>query len=157
SVKLFLEEQLQREFTVWPPTEWDLDLLTAAAFYYHPDLEVARAQCQVADAGIRAAGGRPNPVLTATPGYNFSAASGMSPWIPAVNLDIPIETAGKRSHRIAAAEQVSNSARLNYASVAWQIRKRLRAAAVDFYAARERGRVLEEQVSLREQIMRRFD
>ena len=157
SVKLFIEEQVPRELVAWPPTAWDLDLLIAAACYYHPDLEVARAQCQVADAGIRAAGGRPNPVLTMTPWYDFSAAAGMSPWIPAVNLDIPIETAGKRRHRIVAAEQASNSARLNYASVGWQIRKRLRAAAVDFYAAREHERMLEEQTSLQEQIVRRLE
>src|SRR5947209_42000 len=47
--------------TEWPRQSWDLDALTMAAFYYHPSLEVARAQWGVAKAGIKTAGGRPNP------------------------------------------------------------------------------------------------
>ena len=37
---------------------WDLESLTWAAIYFHPSMEVARAQWQVAQAGVKTAGGR---------------------------------------------------------------------------------------------------
>src|SRR3954471_18306520 len=63
SLKAFLETNLHREFPDWPHPLWDFDMLTCAASYYHPDLDVARAGCQGARAGIKTAGGRPNPTL----------------------------------------------------------------------------------------------
>ncbi len=41
-------------------------------------------------------------------------------------LDVPIETAGKRGHRIAQARRLANAARLNVASAAWQTCSRVR-------------------------------
>ena len=102
-LRSFLETNLQRDPADWPPRSWDFEMLALAAFYYHPDLEVARAQWDVARAGIQTAGGRPNPTLSVAPGYNFNhinAAPGLSPWFPVVSLDVPIETAGKRGDRI---------------------------------------------------------
>ncbi len=65
----------------WPPKAWDLESLVLVAFYYHPDLEVARARVSVAEAGIRTAGARPNPRIGLGPTYNASALSAISPWI----------------------------------------------------------------------------
>src|SRR5205809_8053234 len=50
--------------TVQPPiAQWNVDTLTLAAFYFHPDLDVARAQAAVARAAIETAGERPNPTI----------------------------------------------------------------------------------------------
>ncbi len=141
----------------WPlPKTWDLDTLLLAAFYFQPDLEVARAQWRLAQAGVKTAGGRPNPSLNATPGYNFShinAAPGLSPWFPSVTLDVPVETAGKRGKRIAAAESFGESARLNVAAIAWQVRSNLRVSLLDFTAARQREALLDKQLAFQEQIV----
>src|SRR5213595_2714169 len=48
ALKTFLEQNLQKTFDAWPLKQWDLDTLTWTAFYYHPSLEVARAQWAVA-------------------------------------------------------------------------------------------------------------
>ena len=69
----------------------------------------------------------------------------------AFNLDIPIETAGKRGHRIAQAGHLSDAAKLNIAGTAWQVRGRLRRALVDFYAASEQQRLLAAQQAAQEQ------
>src|SRR4051812_40989395 len=61
ALKVFLEQNLNHELTNWPAAEWDFDTLALAAFYFHPDLAVARAQWNTAQAGIKTAGGRPNP------------------------------------------------------------------------------------------------
>jgi outer membrane protein TolC len=117
---------------------------------------VARAEWRVAEAGIKTAGGRPNPTLSVAPGYDTSSSI-PTPWLGTVTLDVPIETAGKRAHRIAAAEQLSSSARLHIASVAWQVRSALRASLLDFTAAKQREDWLQKQLSLQEQIVKLLD
>ena len=154
--KAFLEKNLHHDLTNWPAASWDFDMLTLAAFYYHPSLDVARAQWHAAQAGVKTAGGRPNPILTVTPGYNTTFVSGVSPWFPAVNLDIPIETAGKRGKRIAVAGRLSESARLNIATAAWQARSGVRLRLFNFIAVRRREALLKEQVAAQEQIVKLF-
>ncbi|MEY2466218.1 MAG: outer membrane protein heavy metal efflux system [Verrucomicrobiota bacterium] len=152
-LRVFLEKNLQHELTNWPAVEWDFDTLTLAAFYYHPDLAVARAQWSVAQAGIKTAGGRPNPTLTLTPGYD-TTPSPLSPWFPAVNFDLPIETAGKRRHRMEAAGHLSESARFNIATVAWQVRSGLRASLLDFTVTAQREALIQNQMTAQEQIVK---
>ena len=84
----------------WPRRSWDLESLTLAAFYFSPELDVARAQLGTARAGTRTAAQMPNPTLNVTPGYNATTFMPSS-WIPLGFLDIPIETAGKRGYRMA--------------------------------------------------------
>src|SRR5438093_1601124 len=57
-LKEFLERNLDRELSAWPLARWDFGTLTLAAFYFHPSLDVARAQWNVATAGVVTAGGR---------------------------------------------------------------------------------------------------
>ncbi len=151
-LKKFLETNLGRELENWPLKSWDLKTLSPAAFYFHPSLNVARAQWRVAEAGMRTAGGRPNPMLGLTPGYDFSAANGLSPWIPFFNLDVPVETAGKRGKRIRKAQHLSESARLNIATIAWQVRSHVRVNLLDFAAANRRSALLESQLAVQERI-----
>src|SRR6266853_5403102 len=99
-LKSFLETNLHRPLTEWPAVSWDSDMLILAAFFYHPSLDVARAQWAVAQGGKITAGERPNPTLNLLPGYDTTTAI-PSPWLPLGTLDIPIETAGKRKYRIA--------------------------------------------------------
>src|SRR5258706_9498459 len=113
------------------PEKWDLETLTLVAVYYHPNLELARAQWGAVRAGIRTAGARPNPTIGVLPGYDFNAANGLSPWIPILNFDWPIETAGKRGRRLAHAQQLSAAARMNILSAAWQVRSNLRLSLLD--------------------------
>lgn len=152
-LKAFLEHNLHHEVAPWPPGSWDLLMLTLAAFYYHPDLDVARAQWGVAEAGIITARGRPNPSVGTTPGYNSDAAGGVSPWILGFALDLPIEIAGKRGYRIAQARQLSESARLNIATVAWQVRSRLRTALFDLYAAAQTESLLQDQQTVQTELV----
>jgi outer membrane protein, heavy metal efflux system len=123
---------------VWPLPAWDIDSLTLAAFFYHPDLDVARAQWGVAQAGQKSAGEKPNPNASAALGYNRTTpVAEVTPWIPAVALEIPVETAGKRGYRISQARHLAEAARLNILAVAWEVRGRLRRAFLDLFAARE--------------------
>ena len=150
--KAFLEKNLDHPLAEWPLTNLDFPALTLAAFYFHPSLDVARAQWSVSRGGEAVAGARPNPVLSVVPGYSANAPRGISPWFPSVTLDVPVETAGKRRYRIAHAGHLSEAARLNVVVVAWQVRSGVRAALMEYAAASRRARLLQEQASLQENI-----
>jgi outer membrane protein TolC len=152
ALKAFLEQNLKRPLPDWPPAQWDEPMLTLAAFYYHPSLDVARARWAVAQAGIKTAAGRPNPTLTFGPGASLNPI-GTTPWEPFVNLSIPLETAGKRRYRTTQASQLSEAARLNLASTAWQVVSNLRLSLLDYTAARQRAALLEQQLHLQQQIV----
>jgi cobalt-zinc-cadmium efflux system outer membrane protein len=155
--RTFLEKNLGRSFDSWPLKSWDFDTLTLAAWYYHPSLDVARAEWQAAMGGIKTAGGRLNPTVSVTPAYDSQIPDVPSPWIVPVTFDVPIETAGKRQRRIEQAQSLSESARLNIATTAWQVRANLRASLIDFTAATRREQILRRQQAAREKIVQSLE
>lgn len=154
-LKAFLEKNLNRELNPWPAAKWDFEMLTLAAFYYHPSLDVARADWRVAAGGIETAAERPNPTVTWSAAYQ-PAPDAFSPWIPGLVFDLPLETAGKRRFRTEQARHLSESARLNIVTTAWQVRSQLRAALLDFDAARQRVALLQRQAASREDLLGRM-
>lgn len=144
-----------QEVREWPPGAWDLKSLTLAAFYYHPDLDVARAEWGVARGGRVTAGERINPVLNPLMGYNSTTpTSEVTPWIPEVSLEITIETAGKRGIRLSGARHLEEAARWNIFSVAWEVRSRLRGALLEVYAAGEKEALLADALRLQAETVR---
>ncbi|HTI71613.1 MAG TPA: TolC family protein [Candidatus Limnocylindria bacterium] len=153
----FVHDHLPAAPLAWPPKSWDLEMLTLVGLYYHPSLDVARAQWAVARGGSVTASARPNPILGVTPGYNFSSASSgpgavASPWLPSVTLDLPIETAGKRGYRQARAVAVSRSARFTLFQVAWQVRSAIRMSLLEIAYSDARAKALENQVQIEAQL-----
>ncbi len=129
--------------------------MTLASLFFHPDLDAARAQWGVAQAGRKSAGETPNPTLSASFGYNRTTPAGeISPWIPAAALEIPVETAGKRGYRISQARHLAEAARLNVLAVAWEVRDRLRRAFLDLFAARESESLYKGQQEIEEESAR---
>ena len=155
-LKKFLTQNLGHEPQSWPLAKWDLPALTLAAFYFHPDLEVARAQWRVAQAGALTAGARPNPTVSVSPGYDGGIPGNYSPWLIPVSLDIPIETAGKRGKRIAEAEKVAESARWSFVTAAWQIRSNVRDSLLDFQMSGRRAALLQNQFAAQTEIVKQL-
>ena len=144
-----------KEAETWPPAAWDLKSLTLAALYFHPDMDIARAQWGVARGGRITAGERPNPTLNPLMGYNTtSPRSEITPWIPEVALELTIETAGKRGIRIAEARHLAEAARWQILSAAWNVRSRLRGALLEVYAAGELAGLLADQERLQTEFVR---
>jgi cobalt-zinc-cadmium efflux system outer membrane protein len=146
----FLAKNLGRD-PVPADGAWDFNALTWAAFYFHPGLDVARAQWEVARAAQATAAARPNPTLTLTPGYNFTGGP-ESPWFPALAADLPVETGGKRAARTDAARLDSEAARQELFAAAWRIRGELRQALAELQTAEQRLVILRRQVAAQESI-----
>jgi outer membrane protein, heavy metal efflux system len=151
-LKSFLEKNLNRELSTWPAAKWDFEMLTLAAFYYNPSLDVARAVWAEARAGIVTAGARPNPTVGFSPQYVFNPGPDPA-WVHTLNLDWPIETAGKRGAHVAQARHLSESARLDLTATAWQVRSQLRGSVIDFTSAKRREALLRKQLEVQEQIV----
>jgi outer membrane protein TolC len=88
------------------------------------------------------------------PGYDSQIPGNFSPWLVSANLDVPIETAGKRGKRIAQANQLAEAAYWDFVSAAWQARSRLRTALLNLYAASETESLLAGQESGQSNVVR---
>jgi len=137
-----------------PGDAWNLKQLTLVAFYYQPGLAEARAQLLAAQAAKITAAQRPNPTVSVTPGYDSQIPGNFSPWLVPVSLDVPIETAGKRSKRIAEAEHLAEVARWNLVGTVWQVRSQIRAALLNVYSARETDSLLARQEMAQSNVVR---
>jgi outer membrane protein TolC len=136
---------------------WNLDRLTLAAIFYHPDLAVARAQAHWAEAGIKTAEQRPNPFITISPTMVRNLATAAVPWIFASSISIPIETAGKRDDRIEKANQLAGAARLRIADTAWLVRGRLRTALLETFVAEQAEGFANRQLNVQQNINQRLE
>jgi outer membrane protein TolC len=150
ALQAYLQERLS--IPQWPLATWNSAQLTLAAFFYSPELDAARARWATAKGRKIAAGERPNPSLSVSPGFNSTTGfdAPISPWIAGAALDIPMETAGKRGYRMAEAQYLSEAARLQIAQTAWELRHQIREAMLDLYAATETAGLLRSQSTIRE-------
>lgn len=153
-VDRFIERASGQKLAVWPPKTWDLDRLTLAAFYFHPDLDRAQAQRLAAEAATITAGARPNPTGNVSFERNTDAPAGQSPWTNGFTLDIPFETAGKRDIRIEQARYLAQAAQLREAEAVWQVRSRVRASLLAAYPTEA---LVRSQRDLQEQIERMIE
>jgi cobalt-zinc-cadmium efflux system outer membrane protein len=157
ALREFIESVVGRHAAVWPFKTWDIDRLTLAAIYYHPDLALARAQAETADAATTTAAQRPNPSITVTPTWVRNLATAAVPWIAASAINIPIETAGKRGFRIDKTEHLTDAARLRVADAAWLVRGRLHLAMLEAYAAQVAERLLQRQLTIQQAMTERLE
>lgn len=151
-LRQYVEKNLSRPIEAWPLSSWDLSMLTLAAFYYSPDLDVARAQWTSAQAGVVTAGARSNPTFAFSPEY-VTHTDQPSPWILGFSFDIPVETFGKRGYRVARAKSLAQAARFEIASVGWEVRSRLRASMLDWWAADRRVEIARRELAMRENLV----
>ncbi len=155
-LRAFLEKNLGRRIDPWPPRAWNFDMLTLTAFYYHPDIDVARAQWESTRAGEVSAGVRPTPDISLNSARRRDAQD-LSPWTLTYVLTQPIETAGKRGIRITQAKEASESSRWNLAATAWRVRSRLRKTLLDLQKVSQAEEILGRERQIREEIERQIE
>jgi len=149
----YFVQQWDNNAPAWPPQRWNRDMLTLAAFYYSPALDIARAQWGTAKAGVDVAGAVPNPVLQVPFEYSSNSTGPGRPYTTSLALDIPIETTHKRGYRVDQSSRLSDAARLNIGNEAWKVRSQVRDATLGMYGARERIAFLTRKVAAQQQIL----
>jgi cobalt-zinc-cadmium efflux system outer membrane protein len=138
----------------WPPGFLDLRTLALIAYFYNPDLAVARSRFAAAEAGVAVAGLSPSPSVAIEGGYNPNPESRV---LYGVFPSFTIETAGKRGLRILQAQKLAESARAGLAESGWLVRSRVRTSLFNYVVAERRRTLLETEVAVRTEIVGIFD
>jgi outer membrane protein TolC len=102
--------------------EWGVDELTLCALYFHPKLEVTKAQLGLAIAQVKSASQKQSPTLTGSLAHSNLSNGDKRPWAYGLNVEIPIETTNKSEIRLEEAEANVEAARMDIADTAWQLR-----------------------------------
>ena len=135
------------------PVYWDLESLSLAALYYHPDLDIARARLLAARAGITTARQIPNPSLDLGLTYNATTTT-PSAWTVGLMVNFIIETFGKREYRTAEARFLADAAKDDLTSATWLVRSRVRDALLVLWSADERLARAQQRLAKQETLVR---
>lgn len=141
-LRSFVEKSLGHFVSQWPPQQWDLQMLSVAALYFNPTLDLARARLAAAQSAVVTANARPNPTFDLVPGIP-------SPYLLTQDLLFVIETAGKRGLRVQAAKDLDQAAQFDLADSAWTVTMDVRAALVNYLVASRNLELLQAQEKLR--------
>ena len=146
----YLKANPDTKLSSCPPPQWNLAALTLVGFYYSPDIAVADARVREGDATVITARAVPNPTVHIGPQFREAISPNFAPWgIGSFNLDLPIETAGKRGYRTAEAQRLADAARLAAGETAWAVRSRIRAALLQYLLdLRQRDLLAHEEETL---------
>jgi len=136
-----------------PVQKWGLDELTYCALFFHPSLDVARAQWRAAEAAKLSAGERPKPTISGSLAKGNNANNDISPYAYGLSIDIPLETADKRSIRIENAEHLSQAAKLEIAQTAWRLRNQVAQSLYEYQFNRQLTKLLAEEQAKRQEIV----
>jgi outer membrane protein TolC len=144
NLKKFIAQQPIKDHSGFPRVQ-NLSTLVAAAWYYSPALRVQLAQLAVDQANMITASQSPNPTVAFSPTYAAKAGPGINPWILGFNFNIPIETAGRRSDRMAQAKALAQAGRYDLGQIAWNVRQGVRQALINYGFAQKQVRLLRQQ------------
>src|SRR5690606_6948888 len=131
-----------------PLSQWGQQELVLSALYFHPELDVARAEWRAAQAAEITSGEKQNPGISGLLENHSETAGGTYPWTYGLAIDIPIETGGKRQARIDRARSLSAAARIDIAQTAWKVRSRVLTTLVEYNASRAQQALLQQQLDL---------
>ncbi|HEU4460913.1 MAG TPA: TolC family protein [Methylibium sp.] len=127
----------------WPLPEWNADALTALALARHPDLAIARAELQRAEAA-RAAALERGPLGAETTLEHHSADGvSSSPWSLTLVFDALLTGRERRAAQAEAAESLAREAVALAADAAWRSRQRVHGALRELRHAVPRSRASE--------------
>lgn len=152
-LRSFEERNLGHPVSPWPPQNWDSQMLSLAALYFNPSLDLARARLATAEGAIVTARTRPNPTFDFVPGVP-------TPYLLTQDFLFVIETAGKRGRRVQIAQNLDEAARFDLADSAWTVVMGARLALLNYLVAsrnlellRSEQQIREDQIGILQQIL----
>lgn len=125
---------------------WGLRRLTLAALYFHPDLRVAQAGMQLAEADLQTARQWPNPRLQLGLKYDTTAALlAPNPWTVGAAIGLLLVSHAQREAQAAQAEAGVRAARLLLHATSWSVQAQVQRAYVALWSA-QRQTALQQHV-----------
>jgi outer membrane protein TolC len=120
-----------------------LQILSLAALYFNPVLDLARARLSTAEGAVLTAGARPNPTFDFVPGVP-------TPYLLTQDFLLLIETAGKRGRRVQIAQNLGQAAQFDLADSAWTVMMGVRLALLNYLLASRNLELLQSEAKVRE-------
>ena len=139
-----------------PIQQWGLDELTYCALFFHPSLDVARAQWRAAQSSEARAARGPAPTLNGNVAHSDDSDPTKKPFAFGLSIDLPIETANKRDLRIENAQHLSQAAKLEIAQTAWQLLQNIAQTLTEYEFNQTQLRLLSEEELHREEIVNMY-
>ncbi len=136
-----------------PLTKWDLKALTLCAHYFHPSLNVARAQWKAAQTSEKTAAEKPLPTINTTFSRSNQANEDINPFAYQFSIDIPIETHNKRQIQIEGFSHLTEIAKLGIAQTAWQLRQNIALTLIEMRWQVTQQQLLKNEVANKENIV----
>lgn len=137
----------------WPMKNWDIDALALAAYYFHPELQIAISEYDKANIHAEFVNQRINPGVSVPPEYHSDTGGGKSPWSVGLLFDFILERPAKRQARYEQAQAELNTARIHVNSVAWNIYSEMRRMYFNYQAVLKNQELLARQKEYAEQNM----
>lgn len=137
----------------WPMQKWDIDALTLAAYYFHPELQIAIREYDKANIHAKFVNQRINPGISFPLEYHSDTSGGKSPWSVGLLFDFIFERSAKRKARYEQAQAELNVARIHINSVAWNIYSEMRKQYFNYHAVLKNQELLSKQKDYAEQNM----
>lgn len=108
-----------------PFKQWGLDELTLCAAFFHPALDLAKAEYQLAVIETKKAGLKQNPSISGELARSNQKNGDIRPWAYGLTVSLPIATNNKRELRVEKATLNAESKKMQLAETLWQIRQTL--------------------------------
>lgn len=139
--------------SVFPIRNWRLNDLIYCALFFHPSLDVAREQWRAAEASQAIVGAKPLPNMNGNFGKSNNVNGDINPYTYGLSIDIPVVTANKRNIRIENAAHLSETAKLDLAQVAWNLRAQITNTYYELQSNKVLLSVLLQELTYREEIV----
>lgn len=136
-----------------PLQQWSVDELTYCALFFHPSLDVARAQWRAAESAEVAAAEKAVPTANGSIAHSDDSDPSKKPFAFGLSIGIPIETANKRDIRIENARHLSQAAKLEIAQTAWQLRNNLVQSLTEYQFNQQQIQLLTDEETRRQEIV----
>ena len=136
-----------------PFASWGLQELTLSALYHHTKLDIAKAQLGLANAQLESAKQKQNPTLNGSLARSNQANGDIRPWAYGLNVEIPIETAGKRQIKLEEAQHLVEVARIDVADIAWQLRSQIASDLLQYHENIAQQKLLQQALDNQQKIV----
>src|SRR5262245_15317701 len=145
--------------SAWPVERWGLAELTLLVFYYHPDLEIARAQAKAVRAEAAAAAPRWPLAITPLVQHHSLQIPGeqTGPWSVGFEVHIPLAPASPGEAIRDRYDALAQAADLKVGAAAWNARSNVRARLLDLYANQTEAALMQSEVRARETLLTLFE
>jgi outer membrane protein TolC len=138
----------------WPLSEWDLGALALAAYYFHPEIQVAIADYRKAIIQAETARQRINPGVEIPFEHHSDTSDGKSPWTIGLLFNFILERPAKRLARYELADAGINVSRININATAWNIYSGLRRQYFNYQSVLNNQKQLQIQENITEEVLK---